>query len=129
MTAMLDLATLDTTALCDQGAELELTHPVTGMPLGIWLTLAGMDSIRWRNAVASLAERRLARRDKMSSEDYRSNGIELLARCTLSWRGVVLEGQELSCSEANARRLYERFPWIYEQADRFASDRGSYLRD
>lgn len=40
----IDLASLDTQAACEQGAELELLHPATGQPLGVYLTLAGVDS-------------------------------------------------------------------------------------
>ena len=59
---VLDLASLDTAALCEQGAELELTHPATGAPLGVYLTLAGVDSKTWRKATAALAERQGLRR-------------------------------------------------------------------
>lgn len=127
--AALDLASLDTAALCEQGAELELTHPATGAPLGVYLTLAGVDSKSWRKATAALAEKRLGKRGKVSAEEVQTGGVEILARCTLGWRGVVVDGQEMPCTVNNARTLYGRFPWIFEQADRFASDRGSYLRD
>lgn len=127
--AALDLASLDTAALCEQGAELELTHPATGAPLGVYLTLAGVDSKTWRKATAALAEKRLGKRGKVSAEEVQTGGVEILARCTLGWRGVVVDGQEMPCTVNNARTLYGRFPWIFDQADRFASDRGSYLRD
>lgn len=127
--AAFDLASLDTVALCEQGAELELTHPATGKPLGVYLILAGVDSTVWRKATVALAEKRLGRRGKVSAEDIQVGGLEILARCTLAWRNVVVDGQEMPCTPENARALYERFPWIFEQADRFASDRGSYLRD
>lgn len=132
-----DLATLDTAALCDLGAELELRHPGTNAPLGVYLTLAGLDSQSWRKAVSSLAEQRLAGRSRSHAPtrlpdfpvDPHESGIEILARCTLSWRHVQVDGKSLSCTLENARMLYRRFPWIFEQADRFASDRASYLRD
>ncbi len=131
---VLDLASLDTAALCEQGAELELTHPATGAPLGVYLTLAGVDSKTWRKATAALAEKRLGKRGKVSAEEVQAGGIEILAHCTLSWRSGVdpivrIGGEETPCNVDNARALYGRFPWIFEQADRFASDRGSYLRD
>lgn len=125
----IDLAALDTVARCDQGAELELTHPGTGKPLGIFITLAGVDSRIWRKATAELAEKRLARRGRISGADVAREGIEILAQCTLDWRGVVVDGEELPCIRDTARALYERFPWIFEQADRFASERGSFLQD
>lgn len=126
--SVVDLASLDTVARCEQGAELELTSPATGDPLGVYLTLAGVDSRAWRAASAELAEKRLKKRG-VSAEDIRGDGIEILSRCTLAWRNVMVDGRELPCTPENARALYQRFPWIFEQADRFASDRASYLRD
>lgn len=124
----LDLASLDTAALCDQGAEMELVHPATGEPLGVYLTLAGVDSRAWRKAVAAQVERRLSRRGgKISAEEIQANDIEILARCTLAWRNVVLDGEALSCTPDTARALYKRLPWAREQADAFAANRASYL--
>ena len=125
--AVIDLASLDTAALCEQGAELELTGPGTGEPLGVYLTLAGMDSRVWRRAANALAEKRTRQRHRVTADEVRTGTIEILARCTLGWRHVVVDGQELPCNVENARELYSRFPWICEQADAFCSDRGSFL--
>ena len=124
----LDLAALDTAALCEQGAELELVHPGTGAPLGVWITMAGIDSRIWRGAVAAQTWSRRGRRD-LTPDEIQAGAVDILARCTLGWRGVVLEGKELPCTMENARMLYSRLPWVREQVDRFASDRASYLRD
>lgn len=123
-----DLAHLDTVARCDQGAQLELLHPATGKPLGVFLTLAGVDSGAHRQALAFLAEQRLRRRG-MSPDDLRGEEVEIAARCTLSWRGVLIAGVEVAHSLEAARDLYGRFPWIREQALAFIGDRAQYLRD
>ena len=128
MPEMIDLATLDTAARCDEGAELELRHPVTGAPLGTFLTLAGVDSRAHRQALAYLAEQRLKRRT-MNPDDVRGEDVEVAARCTLAWRCVYLDGKGLPHSLENARALYARFPWIREQAVVFIADRANYLRD
>lgn len=128
MSDTIDLAHLDTVARCDQGAELELLHPATGKPLGVYLTLAGVDSGAHRQALASLAEQRLKRR-AMSPDDLRGEDVEIVARCTLAWRGVCINGREVAHSLEAARDLYGRFPWIREQAVAFIADRGQYLRD
>lgn len=127
--AGIDLGALDTAALCDKGAELELLHPVTGEPLGARITLAGVDSRLWRRAVAAVADRRGKRGQRPTAESARADGIEILARCTLGWSGMTLDGKELPCTEENARLVYGRFPWLREQVDAFCSDRASYLRD
>ncbi len=108
--AVIDLASLDTAALCEQGAELELTGPGTGEPLGVYLTLAGMDSKVWRRAANALAEKRTRQRHRVTADEVRTGTIEILARCTLGWRHVVVDGQELPCNVENARELYSRFP-------------------
>ena len=128
-TAPFDLATLDTAALAEQGAELELVHPATGAPLGVYVTVAGADSRAWRKAVAAQAEKRRGRRGAPTPDEALAGGIDILARCTLAWRGMYFEGAELPCNTANARMIYERLPWAREQVDAFASDRASSLRD
>ncbi|WP_417292939.1 hypothetical protein [Desulfovibrio porci] len=125
--AVIDLASLDTAALCDQGAELELNNPATGEPLGVYLTLAGVDSKTFRNALGAVAGKRAKRRGSPTIEEIRAEDVELAARCTLAWRNVVVDGQELPCTLDNARQVYRRFPWMREQASNFAGDRGSYL--
>ena len=125
--AVIDLASLDTAALCERGAELELNSPATGEPLGVYLTLAGVDSKAWRRAASALAEKRARQRHRVTADEVRTGTIEILARCTLAWRGVVVSGQELPCNVENARELYSRFPWICEPADAFCSDRGAFL--
>lgn len=129
-----DLASLDTVSRCEAGTELELTHPATGDGLGVYLTLAGVDSKTWRKAATAMGEKRAGKRGKITADDITAGGIEILARCTLSWRSsdkatVRVDGEELTCSLDNARKLYTRFPWAREQADTWASDRANYLRD
>lgn len=124
-TQVIDLATLDTQASSEAGAELELVHPATGDPLGIFITLAGSDSGQWRKAVADVATRR--GRKKVSAEDARRDGIEIIARCTLTWRNVRVDGEDLPCTLENARKVYSRFNWMREQADAFCVDRANFL--
>lgn len=125
----LDLANLDTAALCERGAELELAHPGTGAPLGVFVTVAGVDSRTWRGAQNAVSEKRRSRRGPLTGEEIRAGQAEILARCTLAWRGVTFEGAELPCTVENARMLYARLPWMADQLDAFASDRASFLRD
>ena len=133
-TAAFDLASLDTVSLCEAGTELELTHPATGAGLDVYLTLAGVDSKTWRKAATAVGEKRASKRGKITADDIAAGGIEILARCTLTWRNgdkptVLVDGEELPCCLDNARKLYSRFPWAREQADAWASDRANYLRD
>jgi hypothetical protein len=128
---LFDLSTLDIAAKAEEGAELSLVHPVTGEELGVYLRIAGKDSEIHLRAIRQLADKRSKKhlRNKLTAEDVERDSMEIRARVTLSWRGVVLDGEELPCNRENALALYRRFPWIVEQVDEFVYDRGNYLRD
>ena len=126
---VIDLASLDTAARCEQGAELELRHPRTDAGMGVFITLVGIDSRTYRKARAEMIDRQLARRGRPDFDERQESTVSALAACTTGWRNVVLDGKELPCTPENARTLYTRFPWIREQVDAFTSDRGAYLPD
>ena len=126
----LNLNSLDTVALADTGSVLEVEHPITGEKTDMTITLAGMDSKVWRRAVAYAANRRIGRKNKdRVYEQVNADNTLVMARCTLAWSGVELDGQVLPCTEDNAVLLYERFPWLKEQVSAFIEDRQNYLRD
>ena len=78
-----------------------------------------------------LVRRRLKKggRAVLDPDKLREESIEILAACTLSWKGVIVEGKSLPCTRENAVMLYTRFPWLKEQAEAFVADRASYFRD
>ena len=111
-----------------------MLDPVTGDGVRVFISLAGADSAIHRKATATLAKRRLSsmkgfRYRSLHPEKFESEGIEVLAACTLDWKGVVVDGAPLPCSRDNAIQLYTRFPWLREQVDQFVSDRSAYLQD
>ncbi len=134
MTTPFDFASRDVAAKAEEGAELEVLDPVTNEPVGVFITLAGADSAIHRKSTATIAKRRLSntkgfRNRALDPEKFEAEGIEVLAACTLSWKGVIVEGAPLPCGRDNAVRLYTRFPWLREQVDQFVSDRSAYLQD
>lgn len=132
---MFDLSKLDTVAAAEQGARLELRHPVTDEPLGAVLILAGTDSKAYRRHEAAVSNRFIDRMAKgkrgkgKSAEEQEREAIEGIAACTLGWTGVGLDGEELPFTADNAHKLYARFPWAREQAREFILDRENYLLD
>jgi hypothetical protein len=133
----MDLGKFDTVATSDEGTEMILRHPVTSAPLyqddltekAVTITLAGADSSRFRAAERANRNKRLKglRMRTPSAEEIDEDGLELLSRCTLAWDGVELDGQVLACTQANARMLYKRLPWVREQVDNFMGDRANFL--
>lgn len=111
----------------DRGAELELRHPVTTLPTGLKLTLAGPDSRIQRSAKLMMADEaaEIARADgTVSAEDRERAAIAQLARCVIRWE-IVQDGDALPLNHANAVKLFT-VPWVREQADLFAGNRANF---
>lgn len=122
-----DLATLDTTAACDKGAEIELLHPVTQEPLGVFVTVLGKDSTVFKEYLRETINDKL-RREAMAKkrgrdpevptyESAEDETVKLLTLCTRGWRNMVVAGKELEYNVANAQKLYTDYAWIRKQVD------------
>lgn len=128
----IDLASLDLTAAADKGFELELLHPVTKAPLGVFVGLVGKDSTVFREHVRRTANDRLRKQamqqrrgkdvDVPTVEKIEAEAIELLAACTTGWRNLEYRGVSLPFSAVNARVIYTDLPWIREQVDEAIGD-------
>lgn len=136
----MDLSSLDTSAQASKGATLELRDPMTDSVLrdedsgeAVTLTLIGSDAKSYQQAAHKSLNRRLnkkitkAGRLKLSAEELEDDAFALLLISTTGWSHVIVDGNELQFSEINARMVYERFPWIREQADEFINDRMNFL--
>jgi hypothetical protein len=135
----MDLSTLETTSVAEQGAAMEVQHPVTGAVLtdtsgaALTITLAGQDSERFRKAERRITNKRLAsqaagRRIALTSEGLETDAIERLVACTITWSGITLDGEAKDCTPENAREAYKRLPWLREQVERFVEDRANFLK-
>jgi len=131
----MDLNDFNLTEASEQGADMQLEHPVTGEPLEhdgkpMVIHLAGVDSVAYRKKQRALQNKRLqlmARSRKPDFDDIDSDGVELLAACTLGWSGLVMGGKELKFTRAEAVDLYEKQVWIREQVDAFVGDRANFF--
>lgn len=142
-TKTFDLASLDTAAACDKGAEIEFLHPATGAPLGIFVTVLGTDSQAYRdfvrrttneNIVNSAQARKRGKDPEVPTvEKAEQRGLDLLIACTTSWRTgdkpiVCLDGTELPFTPENARTVYKRFSWMQTQADEAIGDLKNFMK-
>lgn len=134
----MDLAQFDTSAIAEDGIDLQLKHPVTGIPLTqddeaetpITIRIAGADSARFRKAERANRDRRLKAgfRRTPTAAELDAEGLELLASCTLGWSGLVLDGAPLEFTAANVRMLYKRLLWVREQVDVAMGDRSLFFQ-
>ena len=131
----IDLSTIDTIKKSNEGFDVRIYHPGTNEDLDIIIRVLGKDSDEYQKVSRAHSKKRMA---KLSKSGFRSNtsipleeveqdGLLLLAACTKSWSGVVIDGTELICSADNALMVYERFPWIKEQIDSAIGDRANFI--
>lgn len=139
----MDIGSIDTVGACNEGAEIELVHPVTQAPLGIFITVLGKDSDAFRDHVretidddirrAAMAKKRGKQEEIMTVAKSDERGLELLVLCTMSWRDgqkqtITLNGEELTCTVPNVKKLYEARKWVKQQVDEGIADIENFMK-
>lgn len=132
----IDLAALDIKTGAEEGRKLDLVHPTTGEPLGMWILVLGADSEAYLEQMREFNRRSIERlkrnqRAKLTPEESEAQSLEVLVAITRGWSdNIKLDGQLLPFSAENARRLYadKRLGWIPEQIYRGVHDRANFLQ-
>lgn len=134
----IDLSTLDVAG--DNGAEIELLHPVKRTPINVFITVVGQNSKQFRNIVAEttnrdrregfLAQKRGKPVDPKTAEQSQAEATELLATCTIGFRNVVYKGAPFPYSHDNAVKLYSDsgLSWIRNQVDEAIIDLENFIK-
>ena len=134
---VIDLAAIDTIIGSNEGFDVKIYHPGTMVDLGININVLGKDSDEFQKVSRAQSKKRMAKIAKGGfriqnmtppSEEIEADGMELLAKCTKSWSGVVIDSKEIEFSYNNALMVYERFPWLKEQVDTAIGDRANFIK-
>lgn len=145
MTDVIDLASLDAATPCDAGAEIELVHPVSGAPIGVFVTVLGkyskvfIDHTRRSSneylRKAQMLKKRGKDEEPATVEKFEEKSIELLVACTVGWRtgtkkAITFEGKDLEFSAVNAALIYgtPKLAWIRTQVDEGIADLGNFMK-
>lgn len=133
-----DLADLDTTGACNKGFELELLHPITKEPTGMFISVYGMHSDRYLELVNDRANksmqqaatnRRMGKDPELeTAEDMDAKELTLLAGMTFGWREIKWNGEAFSFSVPNAIRLYKERMWIKYQVNSAIYDIKNFMK-
>jgi hypothetical protein len=134
----MDLSKYNVSKQAEQGAWLELEAPDTGEILrndegeAVAIKVLGMDSKAWRNKNRDFQRQRIQKmaRSKSRNIDYTvsdEDACELLAECTIEWKNIIENGEEIECNSGNAFDLYMKYPWIREQVDAFIGERANFF--
>ena len=132
----MDLAKLDLTEHANNGATMDVMHPITGEPLldangfPVTVTLLGADSTKMRQEMSNRAKKQLASKSKPVNniEEAEKLSAELLAVITVSWSGITENGQEIECNRENAIKVYTKYSWLRQQVDAFTTDRANFYK-
>lgn len=123
----------------DLGAKMEVKDPTTDQPMlkddgetPITITLAGVESDKWKKARSTVGNKYLKTAGpnrppgaKTIEESIADDAFQLAA-VTLAWDGVIVEGQELECNQANAARIYAKYDWLRNQVSEFVGNRANF---
>lgn len=129
----MDLAALDTSEVANEGVPMPV-HGPDGQPVlqedgsPVTITLLGDDSDELVKFDRQLVNRNLRGGQQITAELAEAKEINRLARATVGWDGVVLDGEVLNFSEENAKKLYKRFRWLRQQVRVFVSERVNFMK-
>lgn len=131
--ALFDLASPELAALQqaqEEGTDVHIMHPISGEDTGMVIRVAGPDSERARKArndstTKKIKARRLA---KLDGEELDDDNRMNLAKMVISWSGFVYNGQPIPCAPDRVAKVFRDFPFIYEQVNLAAGDRGSFIK-
>lgn len=132
-----DAASLDTVEACNKPFEIEIKHPVTGAPTGLFISVVGKDSEAYRGRLRAMANEMIQKQSrggvsKTRVDEIEQKSIDALVAATVAWRSeddpehIMLRGEALPCTPANARKLYAILP-IQEQVAEAVNDLGNFM--
>lgn len=124
----MDISLLDSRTAAERGVEFEVVHPLTRRGTGIFVTLRGSDSkIYWSVMEQHAQDARARGKTVLSMEEIRAQWADLLARCTVAWRGIESDGKPLECTTENARRIYLEYPFVADWAKGCIEERAGFF--
>lgn len=145
-----DLGSLDTIEACNKPVEIEIKHPVTLMPTGVFISIVGKDGDIYRGRIRAMADESLRRQalGKSAAADnsldkLEAKNIDALVAATVGWRtqeldviigktpesdpAITFKGERLEFSPANARRVYSELLPVREQVVEAINELGNFM--
>lgn len=133
----MDLAKLDLTEHANNGAILEVLHPISGEPLTdndnkvVTLTVLGSDSTQMRNAMSARAKKQINSKKPnqiTTIDDAEQASAELLASVVVAWSGIEENGELVPFTPGNVIDILKKYSWLRLQVDQFVSDRSNFFK-
>lgn len=128
----MELARFDTLTNANAGVEIELKDLKTGMGSGAFVRVLGSDGDVFQR-LKSDRTRKIAKRlqetggESLPQEEIDDMTCEMLAACTINWRGLTDGGKEVPFSLERAKAVYRQYPAIRDQVNIAIGDRSLFL--
>lgn len=125
----MDLSNFDVVAAAGNARTIEIFDPHDN-PTDITISVLGTDSDTYRTKERELQSRKRGKKRLEELTDFQAqerNVITCMAHCTTAWTNVYEDGEPLECNTLNARRIYEKYPWLREQVIEAMRDRAEFL--
>jgi len=126
----MELGSLKTTEIHEVGSECNIKDPATGEATDFFITIMGADSKEWRKhkKAQQAAMIKARQEDKIESLDYDKMDVDALVDCTIGWRGLVDNGEEVKCSKKSAKELYENAPRVVVQLLSYVGNNANFTK-
>jgi len=120
----MEISKLATAEAHSEGAECNITDPLTNKPTDVFIKIMGADSKDWRAQKKKQTNAVMNARAGGKSEDidFDAMDVDALVAVTIGWRGILENGKDYPFSKKNARRLYENSPAVVNQLLAFLSN-------
>lgn len=130
---MTDLSSFKNT----DGAWMDVVHPSTGVAFEgdngepVRIRLLSLQSDQCQKIVERLhnerEKKRLSNRKYyQTAEEAKEGLLQLLSAATLEFENLTYEGSPI-VGDAKIQKVYQEFPWLREQVERFVEDWGNFL--
>lgn len=133
----MDFGKINTADDSNLGATHHVIDPYTEEPayvrigkedVPVTIKVLGPDSDQMRKFQGTMLKSMMKKRKAgMDADELERKMVSQLVEATVSWTGVMQNGEELECTRENARALYEKHSWLREQLMTFQQDRMNFL--
>jgi hypothetical protein len=104
--------------------KIELKHPGTDEPLGVFLTVVSTEDERLKKIERNFTNRGLALRSRgkiFSADEINANKLDYLVASIVDWdwtkSKIEWRGENPECTSKNVRDLLSGIPWVLNQVD------------
>lgn len=122
----MELGDICTREAHEKGAEINITHPVTGEKTDFFITVLGQDSRAWRTAIKTGYSNLLA--SKAGEQEEFDIEVDSLAGITVNWRGLESDGEPVEFSLDTCKKLYIDSPTTRDQVNRFVGNSRNFIK-